>query len=312
MVTELERKLLERWAEKQRSPRAPWKESDERALRKFADKAYRSSLERERVRADLEELRREDEKDGVVGDGPVVFSFSSALEFMLGQHKTLPISSERLLVEYAIAFANGDTDRSEYRKSYEAQRQRKELERDLPAHIDALASQVADESVSALDRPKAVVSYEQWARDNDVDMIVTERWRAEMREFLGKFVTQRFDITKEFVEETEESLEKVWVLPALRRVGKGVRLVNHISITGPDSLRGFTSMLLLDESRPFGKDLCQCRLDGCGRFFLAQKPRTGRPQRLYCTREHMLEMHARESTRRAKESREKKKPRRPK
>lgn len=312
MVTERERKLLKRWAEKQRAPQAPWKESDERALRKFADKAYRSSLERKRVRADLEELRREDEEEGVVGDGPVVFSFSPALESMLGHHKTLPISSERLLVEYAIAFANGDTDRSEYRKSYEAQRQTDKLERDLPAHIDTLAAQVADESVSALDRSKSVPSYEEWARDNDVDMIVTERWRAQMREFLAKFVMQRFDITKEFVKETEESLEKVWVLPALRRVGKGVRLVNHISITGPESLRGFSSMLLLDESRPYGKDLCQCKLDGCGRFFLVQKPPTGRPQRLYCTREHMLEVHARESTRRAKESRDKKKARRPK
>jgi hypothetical protein len=44
----------------------------------------------------------------------------------------------------------------------------------------------------------------------------------------------------------------------------------------------YALLLLLDESRPYGRDLCRCQLEGCGNFFLVVRPPKGRPQRLYC------------------------------
>jgi hypothetical protein len=63
----------------------------------------------------------------------------------------------------------------------------------------------------------------------------------------------------------------------------------------PDDLRAalaYGVLLLRDTERPFGKDLKQCRLPGCGRFFLASDQVTdpslpGRRRHRYCSPEHM-------------------------
>ena len=103
---------------------------------------------------------------------------------------------------------------------------------------------------------------------------------------------------------TEHMLQDVWMLPVLHRKPHA-----HLStlwvITEPRAFDALTAVLLLDEQRPFGAGLCQCRLPECGRFFFEQKKETGRPQRRYCEREHMLEANARTSTARALKSRAK-------
>jgi hypothetical protein len=69
--------------------------------------------------------------------------------------------------------------------------------------------------------------------------------------------------------------------------------------------------LILDDSRPYGRALCRCRLESCRRFFFEVKPETGRPQRLYCLQDHMLEAQALRGADRVRKHRAKKKARKP-
>ena len=102
----------------------------------------------------------------------------------------------------------------------------------------------------------------------------------------------------------EVMLQDVWLLPVLDREPQ-VRLSTLWVVTEPRAFDALTAVLLLDQDRPFGAGLCQCRLPECGRFFLERKPETGRPQRRYCSAEHMLESNSRTSTARALKSRAK-------
>jgi hypothetical protein len=51
--------------------------------------------------------------------------------------------------------------------------------------------------------------------------------------------------------------------------------------------------VLLDEARPYGRQLCFCRLPECDKFFREQPPKrgTGRPRRNYCCDKHMQLAH---------------------
>lgn len=49
---------------------------------------------------------------------------------------------------------------------------------------------------------------------------------------------------------------------------------------------------LMDAERPFGHRLSLCRLESCGKFFLAKPPKKqGKWLRRYCTRDHMKAAH---------------------
>jgi hypothetical protein len=68
--------------------------------------------------------------------------------------------------------------------------------------------------------------------------------------------------------------------------------IRHYYIAGTwlDAINVGTA-LLLDRERGFGKLLCQCRLESCGKFFFEKKPAIGRPSRNYCSKRHMLRAH---------------------
>ncbi len=69
---------------------------------------------------------------------------------------------------------------------------------------------------------------------------------------------------------------------------------------------GYGLVLLLDKNRPYGKDLCRCRLEQCEQFFLAIRPPMGRPRRDYCCKEHLAMTHNRDSAERVRLYRERK------
>lgn len=238
----------------------------------LVSQAKRASREALRVRARLEAIRQSQK---VVPESAVAFSVAPAVEAILGRSKYLPISSERMFVEYALEFTNGDTDRSGFREAF---------------------TQAAD----ALSKVKPLKS------KRDIDFVVVDGWRSELRHFLVGVLTPPHGITEEFFMDLETALRSIWILPSLHRAGNGVRVSNTFLLLDWVSFASYFFALLLDESRPHANDLCQCKLEKCERFFLVQKPATGRPQRLYCTREHMLEAHALQSTQRARQSRARK------
>jgi len=199
------------------------------------------------VRGVLESIRR----DSLVlqaGKKDEPFAWNVGLVGILGYSEKMFPESERGIIEYALACANGET---------------------------VMPSPGQD----------------------------AEALRARLRGIFWSVLTDRKAAVRTLLAESRTSLERLWLLPILRATPGGVRLENRMVFLDEASLCFYIEVLLLDDARAFGKDLCRCRRPGCERLFLAQKPATGRPQRRYCTREHMLEAHALGSTRRARRSR---------
>lgn len=123
----------------------------------------------------------------------------------------------------------------------------------------------------------------------DVLAGVRKDYRASLRQFVSKFRSNRSAALR-LVPEHLLVLRNIVMTP--RWEATGAHLEFWLLVESPDALRTVFLLMIADDSRPFGRALCQCRLKECRRFFLEQKPATGRPQRLYCSREHMLAAHA--------------------
>jgi hypothetical protein len=190
------------------------------------------------------------------------------------------LDDERALVQYALDFANGDTDRSEIKRlilSGKAKLQPKDADL-TPAQQIELDHQMVE--VAA---------------------------RAKRREFLSLLLHDREKAADLSFDRLGRQLMRFWSLPKLQRVpGFGIRRTPLEIMLDLQAFEAHVDSLLLDGSQSYGRDLCQCRLSSCARFFLAQKQATGRPQRLYCSRKHMLESHAQQSGKRAQRSRARK------
>ena len=93
--------------------------------------------------------------------------------------------------------------------------------------------------------------------------------------------------------------------------GRSLRVTYHYEVvehfTGINGLLARVLVWLLDANRPFGRELCRCHLEECGNFFFVIRPKTGRPQKLYCKREHMTMAHQATTAERGRRSREKRK-----
>lgn len=189
--------------------------------------------------------------------------------------------TERELVEHALAFANFDTDVSQYIKRINKVFAR--LGKDPGADPAQLSAEARQEVRRFFE--------------------LSLRSRKELRgtephgEIVGTIPWESF-------------LQGVWVIPVV--IGdestESVRLLNHTVFEDGVTLLNYVQVLFADDSRPYARDLCECKLASCKRLFLAKKPAVGRPQRVYCKRDHMLEAHAMQSTTRAQKSRKARKP----
>lgn len=116
-----------------------------------------------------------------------------------------------------------------------------------------------------------------------------ESWRTALRQFLGTFRTKPAAAIRSL---PEYSLAIHGISGIARFEDGRAHFEITVPVNSPEEFRTLLALTLADDAQPFGRALCRCRLKSCGRFFLEQKPRTGRPQRLYCSREHMLAAHA--------------------
>ena len=57
------------------------------------------------------------------------------------------------------------------------------------------------------------------------------------------------------------------------------------------TLVSYAALLVLDQTRPYGRDLCVCKLRSCGKLFMLKRPHSGRPRRDYCSDAHMERAH---------------------
>ncbi len=135
---------------------------------------------------------------------------------------------------------------------------------------------------------------------------VRENWRAALRDFVSAFRSDRAAARQsvpEYLLTWRSTVITQGQLPSASLLDVCV------SVDHPEKLRALFALLVADDSRPFGRALCQCQLTealekaareggprrkvpaGCARFFL-ERGTAGRPQRLYCSRKHMLAAHA--------------------
>lgn len=217
------------------------------------------------------------------------FSVGRGVELLYGTPADGAFESDRGLVEYLLAFANGDADRSELQR-YIAD--------------DRVLRNAAGWANNPAYRLLAMESGKRPARSPKALRLVDEEIVAQRRVTLGELLaavrSDRARASKRFQAAAANMLKQVWSVPRVR--GSDGALQHLVVIENSASLHAYATLLLIG---PMGSDLCQCTHEGCTRYFLVKRPETGRPQRLYCTREHMLEAHAKNSTRRSMHSRAK-------
>ena len=176
-------------------------------------------------------------------------------------------------MRYVLRFANGEENRSTREWLFETQRRS-----EFPL------------------TPNAEAGRAQFSADLTTEKITATR--ATLRSMLASIR----DDKRQSLERSEELLRRVWPLPVLRRKPNQHLALCWI-ITDADAFNAFVAVLLLDKERPYGRDLCCCKLDTCARFFLAEKSATGLSRRRYHDEGCMKEFHKRGSYERVKASR---------
>ncbi len=106
--------------------------------------------------------------------------------------------------------------------------------------------------------------------------------------------------------ELRQAGEMIAIRPAYFATKSGVEVSYRYFPVSLEAAIGYGLVLLLDAGRPYGKDLCRCRLEDCQQFFLAIRQSTGRPRRDYCSVEHLNAAHNRDSAERVRAHRERK------
>ena len=200
------------------------------------------------------------------GGASMRFQLDPSLTWIFGAPARGALDSERGLVEYVLTFING---------------------RESPVDPDPQLS------------AQPLLDMESLLR-------MRENWRAALRDFVSAFRSDRAVALR--------SIPKYLLTWRSTVITQGqfpsASLLDVcVSVDRPETLRALFALLVADNSRPFGRALCQCQLTealeratregrlrrkmpaGCARFFL-ERGTAGRPQRLYCSRKHMLAAHA--------------------
>ena len=179
--------------------------------------------------------------------------------------------------------------------------------------------------LAALDFVNGDRRFKSWLPDAEADLMI-EMWRrlggdkrreanpiaepearrAELRGFLEFFMQDRARAVELYVTKLGPAVRPPDILSfptsQLSKGGSVTRCDVVTTFTWPATL-GFVALQLIDDSAGLGKLLCRCRLEGCERFFLARKRKTGRPGREYCKPAHMREAHAKRSAARTRQAR---------
>jgi hypothetical protein len=229
-----------------------------------------------------------------------------ALAFGMRIHeKQGVVISEHDMVEAALTFANG--------KDWETQTGSPPSSKDSFVELDEL-----DESVvRAMEELRRVLP--KTGSQNGADRLAQEldrtrkaggahrRERERSRKWLREALSQIYTDPAAAITKLRQP-----ITAAASRIGAYVHV--EFSATGlsakPVISPGrdaaiYLVALLLDSSRPYGRDLCQCKLEGCGNYFLVYRPPTGRPRRDYCSPQHMEEAQHRTLSARVMKSRRK-------
>jgi hypothetical protein len=209
-----------------------------------------------------------------------------------------PIAGDRDLLEHALSFANEGKVACD----------RDSLGRLHPTHFRFVPWKPADEDDQFMKEWRARNGTTTRDRMPSYGELASER-REQLRACLSNFLDEPAKVRQSFVADLSRHLEDVVSKPTWRLSGKGphspVMRTDELWPLSWSALLAYVALLLLDGNRKLGADLCRCRLKSCQQFFLAKKPKTGRPRRDYHSDDCMKQAHALDSTKRAQKSRAK-------
>ncbi len=115
------------------------------------------------------------------------------------------------------------------------------------------------------------------------------RYRVVYRDIFSAFIRDRDAVSGHFAAQGIMSrlpVETFWMATA-----NGMAIVHRYTFDNFENVITVGAALLFDLGKGFGKKLCQCRLDSCGKFFFEIQPPRGAPQRKYCCSDHMTKAH---------------------
>jgi hypothetical protein len=128
-------------------------------------------------------------------------------------------------------------------------------------------------------------------------------FREAQREMLSRLIADPGAVALEL----KEAAPLIDPKPLIRVVQDGLWLDHFYEFKSELDLVTLGLVLLADPRRRSNwPQLCRCQLPSCGAFFFEKRPPTGRPQRRYCSRTHMLRAHDQNAPRRMATRRPKK------
>lgn len=108
-------------------------------------------------------------------------------------------------------------------------------------------------------------------------------------------------------EEITEAARGMLLIPDANLEGRQLLVAYRYAPQDLSATLAYVLLLLADPNRGYGRELSQCRLNRCQKFFFSVRPETGRPRTRYCSDEHMKEAHQASASQRVRISRERKK-----
>jgi hypothetical protein len=140
-----------------------------------------------------------------------------------------------------------------------------------------------------------------------------ERLQALIRNHLERVLSEPTALARELWEAGWLKSPGVWARAheIARAIEGGIAIDSRGEYISGYQIANRGVALLLDPRPPrapdFQRKLCQCQFSECRRFFLEAQRGRGRPQRLYCCKDHMLRGHDERGEVRMKNHRAKKK-----
>ena len=128
---------------------------------------------------------------------------------------------------------------------------------------------------------------------------VREQARADLQALIDGPLT-----AKTLIRLTDSASQQA-LLPVFDFDNDGLRIRYRYRVNSIAAALDYAVLLIFDRKRPFLKDVCRCKLDGCGRFFLLDRATGGRPRKDYCCKGHMDQAHDAAGAKRADLSRRK-------
>jgi hypothetical protein len=212
------------------------------------DELHQHRREAAEFRSVARALKKIRDQAATAGTGGASFSLDPGVIRTFGSLRSAQFDVDRGLVEYAVAFANGQTNRSAVRRWMVSDPSARKYVLDL----HGLSFRTKHEEITSVLR---------------LDDIKVGALREELLRFFADTTSDRAGSAQKHFDRLAHQLEGdgVWDRPVLMRTASGADLKKHVILRDNGAFLAYVCMLLLGS---LGDDLCQCR--SCECYFLTE------------------------------------------